>query len=326
MYYSIYLQLSISCILFYCLDPALCHAIFHPRTVSITNNIARQSKAWNQSLATLFPSPGVNRTTPQAYTVQCGSRTSTFDTDPFLQYDKVCPLWNTDCKGDKKEATSIFRTWYPDIFKHHPCWKSPYCRCKANGQEVPQASSIAFADVLTFSRSKLCVSLEHALFPSVGFDSTFCCTGCAFVPGIAVDLYYWPQPDANRSCLSIIGDGVVPDTKDATTQWLTYGHSTVPLVQWGCTTIANANDTASNANDSYVTTATLTTAGTLTMKQQLYNPWSLPFKCKVARSFSALALTVMNTTMQRGVRTEVVTTNGFTLYEALHVLLGDTIG
>ena len=55
-----------------------------------------------------------------------------------------------------------------------------------------------------------------------------CCRSCTLF-AVNVELYYWPEPDADRSCLSIIGDEVFPADYGATTD-RRLG------VYWGCPT------------------------------------------------------------------------------------------
>ena len=56
-----------------------------------------------------------------------------------------------------------------------------------------------------------------------------CCHGCDITAGNA-DIFYWPEPDANTDCLSIVGDEVLPVTYGATTDDNDY-------LYWGCTSI-----------------------------------------------------------------------------------------
>lgn len=89
-----------------------------------------------------------------------------------------------------------------------------------------------------------------------------CCQVCD-ITAQNVDLYYWPEPDANQSCLSIIGETARILNDDATiesshTFWAC--NSTDPLIP---TTVQ-------------VITAEITNIGGLQVKVPLFNPWSSP--------------------------------------------------
>lgn len=93
---------------------------------------------------------------------------------------------------------------------------------------------------------------------------------CALEVG-DVDIYFWPDPSRDTSCLSVIGNATNPPMQDASTRTIYgpfYNNSMYTTVYWGCT----ARD--SNSGESYITTAVLATTGSLSAKQYLYNPWS----------------------------------------------------
>ena len=75
---------------------------------------------------------------------------------------------------------------------------------------------------------------------------------CELNGGI-VDIYYWPQPDADTACLSIVGNNTISPFPGPTG-----GH-------WGCIAASGS---------SFITTATEVVTGTVTLKQPLINPWS----------------------------------------------------
>lgn len=91
---------------------------------------------------------------------------------------------------------------------------------------------------------------------------------CALVVG-DVDIYFWPDPSRDMSCLSIVGNATRPLMQGASTSTHTFpNNDTYTTVYWGCT----ARD--STSGESYITTAVLATTGTISVKQYLYNPWS----------------------------------------------------
>ena len=115
------------------------------------------------------------------------------------------------------------------------------------------------------------------------------CCGDPFISAENVDVYYWPEPGADTSCLSIIGDNVNPLTQGATTDSTgTY---------WACTAQNPTTDIleASYVGSTYIwisamtvrsiiTTAQMASVGPITFKQSLYNPWSPPACLSMASS------------------------------------------
>ena len=101
-----------------------------------------------------------------------------------------------------------------------------------------------------------------------------------------VDIYFWPDPSRDTSCLSVIGNATNPPMQDASTRTIYgpfYNNSMYTTVYWGCT----SRD--SNSGESYITTAVLATTGSLSAKQYLYNPWSSQ-PCSVETSTSASSI------------------------------------
>ena len=109
---------------------------------------------------------------------------------------------------------------------------------------------------------------------------------CALVVG-DVDIYFWPDPDRNTSCLSIIGDATNPPMQEASTRTVYgpfYNNSLYTTVYWGCSA------GHSNSGGSFVTTAVLATTGSLSVKQYLFNPWSSqPCSAEALRSISSIS-------------------------------------
>ena len=97
-----------------------------------------------------------------------------------------------------------------------------------------------------------------------------CCGSCD-IYAENVDIYYWPEPDANHSCLSIIGESVLPLTDGATTEYDLLSDTTY----WGCNTTYTPSD-ANSAVTELITTAELTMIGSLTVKLYDVSPWSSP--------------------------------------------------
>ena len=94
-----------------------------------------------------------------------------------------------------------------------------------------------------------------------------------------VGLYYWPEPDADTSCLSIIGGSVRPlDYGATTTEYSINPTATSTGTYWGCNPLTwTFYNTMMRGNVTYTsttTTAHITAVGSLLVKVPLLNPWS----------------------------------------------------
>ena len=104
-----------------------------------------------------------------------------------------------------------------------------------------------------------------------------CCGVCDVWPQ-NVDLYYWPEPDANFACTSIIGESVRPLDYGATTT--VYSGIGEPLtdIYWGCTSTAifpNEKQPGEFTTETFnITIAEIMTIGSLSVKVSSYSPWS----------------------------------------------------
>lgn len=83
--------------------------------------------------------------------------------------------------------------------------------------------------------------------------------------GGGVDIYYWPEPNADKACLAVIGNNTNSPYPGATT---TTDMFDIPWRYWGCT----AQHPVSGST--IITTATEVIAGTVVLKQPVLNPWS----------------------------------------------------
>ena len=108
---------------------------------------------------------------------------------------------------------------------------------------------------------------------------------CGLTVG-GVDIYFWPDPSRDTSCLSIIGNATNPPMQDASTStfYVGWNNSMETTVYWGCT----ARDSIAGA--SFITTAVLATTGSLSEKKYLVNPWSSqPCSAEAIRSISPIS-------------------------------------
>ena len=107
------------------------------------------------------------------------------------------------------------------------------------------------------------------------------CGGQEYIPGVNlcildggnVDVYYWPEPDANTACLAVVGNNTDSPFPEATRML----HDLNTFGYWGCT---------ADSGSSIITTASEHISGTVTLKQPVVNPWS-PQPCVGSAPFPA---------------------------------------
>ncbi|KAL8794952.1 MAG: hypothetical protein Q9195_002534 [Heterodermia aff. obscurata] len=137
-----------------------------------------------------------------------------------------------------------------------------------------------FSDVKNWMRQPECLKLKYDMFPDPNgeavrqedfFFNVTCCGYCE-VAADKVDVYYWPTPNADTSCQSIVGDEVSNIADGATTN--AQGDA-----YWGCmyTIPVRERDHFSDSLD-FLITASLTTIESMTFKAYVYNPWD-PSPC-----------------------------------------------
>ena len=212
--------------------------------------------------------------------------------------DDMCVLWDDSCSGDKTKAIEKFFRSTVDLggnscFEHPPGGDSSACITYN-----PPSRLLEWQKIKQWMSSSQCTSAletydelngkndsnKHRFWRSV----STCCLRC-YIQAEDVDIYYWPEPDADTSCLSIIGGSVRPLDYGATTATVSVLHEltqTVDLVTyWGCTASTLKTETLSEHGHlttfSYretTTTAKITTIGSLPVKISAYNPWS-PAPC-----------------------------------------------
>lgn len=255
-----------------------------------------------------------------------------------------CLLWDDSCSGNRTLALKEFFNESIWEVRQNACFME-YERCKYN----PPGQAEAFSKIKNYLRSPQCVSnaVEYGISFDVGASSISsqllaatsglpgsCCWQCELSTS-NVDIYYWPEPDANTSCLSIVGDAVNPLGLGATTDnGVTY---------WGCKpktplTVYNAElaiggpPGAAMIVQSIITTAMVRTYGGIKYKQRVVNPWSSQGCGYEASEFKNLSrrgepeavqargkpLVVRSITEQNGLPVSTVVSGGFTLYVSEH--------
>lgn len=181
----------------------------------------------------------------------------------------VCALWDPSCKGNKTLAAEEFfaqgkanssGTMFDLLLD--PCFDgrgtdASGTNCTSSLLDPASASFSSAAK--SYMREPQCSKDYESIYPvsSRTFDD---CCGTCYIYGPNVDVYYWPEPGADTSCLSIIGSDVVPLDIGAQTD-------EAGVVYWAAST---------NLYDIYVptvTTALITTINGVVVKEAIANPW-----------------------------------------------------
>ncbi len=205
------------------------------------------TQARNQSYA---QSPGVYVPLPAQEQGACSI------TDKYCSYNgparnpdglkEECVLWDDTCSGNRTQAIDQFFGQTQETLYENVCFT-------ANGDESVQSNCTRqntparfaeFKRIKSWMRSSQCIASQsvyqksHPTPDTEGMQGAkrgyekrdnstgghengggTCCGTCNIEAG-NVDVYYWPSPDANRSCLSIIGTSVNPPDYGATTDSL----------------------------------------------------------------------------------------------------------
>ena len=184
-----------------------------------------------------------------------------------------CVLWDNSCKGNNESAVENFWDSRPLLFKNK-CFLDMDHMHNCTTSKPPGRMS-ALADAKKWMRSPECLKLHYERWGDPNAEGSFqndlylnatCCGQCDIVVD-KVDVYFWPEPGADTSCQSIIGDEVSSVADGATTD--KFGE-----VYWGCTATLAPEDRANpNISTTIYTTATLTSVASMQFKTYLYNPW-----------------------------------------------------
>lgn len=220
-----------------------------------------------------------------------------------------CSLWDAACAGNRTLATEEFFHTTSGNLLGNLCFIGFDCGCE-DGSEVVDANFGTSAENIThesmsdckkynpperlslwkkmksWMRSSGCVSAKdewmnmgvsnHTNTGNPSSVSDSCCGGC-IVGAQNVDLYYWPEPGTNTSCLSIIGNSVHPFNFGATTAGISPSLSTY----WECTAktpvvsiTTGIDNSAITTTNTMIMTATSASVGPISFKQSLINPWA----------------------------------------------------
>lgn len=222
-----------------------------------------------------------------------GMTTTIVGPDQPLHLSDECLLWNSSCTGNKTLALDEFFDGTLAFLQENECFTDPHNASLDCSKYVSQDLMSEFAVIKDWMRSPQCLSSssEHQLMqgqtPLSYMLGDSCCDFCN-IAALNVDVYYWPDPDANTSCLSIVGSGVNPLLYGATSGVTTpeYAVTGSTITYWGCT----VQDPSSGY--SYMTTAYLTSIDSLTFKELIVNPWSAPPCVEKASTFSNPSISI----------------------------------
>ena len=208
--------------------------------------------------------------------------------------DDMCVLWDSSCSGDRTTAIKNFFRSTVD-FGGNPCFEqTPGGDSSACVTYNPPARLMEWEKIKRWMRSSQCSTAldvyhelsktSHGTLDRFYPDVSTCCLRC-YIQAANVDLYYWPEPDADTSCLSIIGGSVRPLDYGATKVSVSVLHQMNQRVDivtyWGCTASTLQTDTVTYKgrlttwhSRETITTAKISTIGSLTVKLSAFNPWS----------------------------------------------------
>lgn len=183
-----------------------------------------------------------------------------------------CILWDSTCCGNTSAAAEKF--WGDGIARitSNSCFRDPSPICT---KQNPPGRMGVFANLKKWMRTPECYNAEgqaemdpnRAMFyENMKYLNSTCCNDCN-LGADRVDVYYWPDPNGDTSCLSIVGD----ETHDVAAGGTTDDEG----VYWGCTSTNMAATLGVQNIDTLTTfkTATLTTIASITFKTYLMNPW-----------------------------------------------------
>ena len=155
------------------------------------------------------------------------------------ELESECLLWNSSCTGNRSAAVENFfnmpngtmNNLMSDLFNCFNNQSQPSCT---------PAMLAEYAEMKSWMRTPECDSLHDKALQvdlHTQVEGQKCCGNCSLGAG-NVDVYYWPQPNADTSCLSIIGNEVLPLTYGITDK--SYWGCTSTDPEWGLTTITTA--------------------------------------------------------------------------------------
>ena len=231
-------------------------------------------------------------------------------------FSDQCLLWDSSCSGNRTLAIDEFFNTTEGLLLNNLCF-SQFSSGVPSGDtdiSIPEervGSSVIdiddvvpsdckkynpperlseWQDIKSWMRSSGCVSAQNEWTKeggqgdyNISSEVTPSCCGLCNVGAENVDLYYWPEPGVNTSCLSIVGASVNPIAYGATTGAVgdseagTYWACSAKIPATSTYTYAGTNSADAETITSVyptITTAAITTIGSLAVKVPLINPWA----------------------------------------------------
>ena len=205
--------------------------------------------------------------------------------------EQMCVLWNNSCAGNAIDARNDFfgnntaeTLTDNECFQNQPTDPLQPNQLKGCYEVESPERLLQFGQAKKWMRSPQCLSNANVwsssqpdlaglanVFPHGDSGAAYCCAKCT-ISVRNVDIYYWPEPDVDTSCLDIIGNNSKNLDYGATTTsqdyaWVGRSSSTVSyFTYWGCT----------GQDSAITTTAYITQINSIKYKASSYNPWSSP--------------------------------------------------
>ena len=187
-----------------------------------------------------------------------------------INANRDCLLWDDQCQGNRSVALldffnqTLLRLYYdPSFVEGGRRWQTCF-------QSVAPLSASLTSKVKSWMRQPECMDSWHEAskqFKGIfgGLVSHDCCGDCN-IGGLEVEVYYWPSPNADTSCLDTIGTGdkVDPPLNDATTSCKTPVEPDICWTYWGYV----------DAKGKTQTTEVFTSINGVTWKMPYVNPWN----------------------------------------------------
>ena len=236
-------------------------------------------------------------------------------------FNDQCLLWDDSCSGNRTLAIDNLFNTTEEFLQANECFSEFSSGVQAGEPDItiPTVESGGLVDsnivipsdcikynpperlsewqeIKSWMRSPACVLAENEWTKKGGkalkglistpSEVTPSCCGLCDVGVNTVDLYFWPDADANTSCTSIIGTDISPVAYGATTSPIGSGGELRTSTWWACSlktpatstyTYPGTNSGAAETITSVhpmITTAEVITVGSLAIKVSLLNPWS----------------------------------------------------
>ena len=249
-----------------------------PLTTALTGSLRNESGYFNHS-STGGSNSSTGGSTCQIQDAYCTLQGSGHALDGMRD---ICALWDDSCSGDKTLAANTFFSSKSNVVLSNTCFQGdlpgiyPAVQCTASN---PPGRMSAFGGLLDWMRSPQCSSVEsnyYSQHPGKHPTETRNCCGSCSLNADKVDIFYWQDPDADTSCLSIVDD---PDVaKGATVSYDTRvitGDTVVDsLTMWLCTNTEHGKSTV-------LTNAILQNEDSITWRDYgtVVNPWDTDSLC-----------------------------------------------